>query len=274
MYRRYRHAVTFLVGIGFSCLLALVPISASLAISPADVPNPRQLNGTWVTDMADLLSSESENQLNQMISELEAKNGVEIAVVTVEDTSPSTSTKVFATELFNQWGIGKANENNGVLFLVSKGDRRTELEIGYGLESTITNRQATQLLRDEVTPRFKEEDFDGGILQGTETLVAILGGEQTAPVIRVKRDNKWVKPFLMLSGLFGFAIVSNLLFPNSRNGNSYHNNHSYNNHSYNNHSYNNHSYNNHSSSSSSGSSSSGSDFGGGGSDGGGGGDSW
>ena len=259
MYNRYRQGVAFFVGIGFSIFLALLPLSASLAISPADVPNPQQTSGTWVADMADLLSPVSESQLNRMISGLEAENGTEIAVVTVQNTDSAQSPKSFATDLFNEWGIGKASVNNGVLFLVSKDDRRTELEIGYGLEDTISNEQASQLLRSVVTPKFKEGNFDAGILQGTETLVAILSGEQAAPSVKPERDYSWVNPVLVLLGLFGVSFMCDRLGGNNRrNHNGYYHDNHYSSHHH----------------SSGGGGFGGSDFGGGGSDGGGGGDSW
>ncbi|MBE9045629.1 TPM domain-containing protein [Pleurocapsales cyanobacterium LEGE 10410] len=65
--------------------------------------------------MASILKEETESHLNKTISRLESKNGVEIAVVTVPETSPEPSPKAFATKLFNYWGIGKAEENNGIL---------------------------------------------------------------------------------------------------------------------------------------------------------------
>ena len=72
----------------------------SQAITVQEVPNPRQVNNTWVTENAKILSDKTETQLNQMISDLEAKNDSEIAVVTVPDTKPSATPKAFATELF------------------------------------------------------------------------------------------------------------------------------------------------------------------------------
>jgi uncharacterized protein len=73
---------------------------ASLALEVKDVPNPRQINGTWVTDKAGILSNETETQLNQLIAQLERKNGTEIAVVTVPETAPAASPKEFTTKLF------------------------------------------------------------------------------------------------------------------------------------------------------------------------------
>lgn len=70
-------------------------------IKVQEVPNPQQAYGGWVTDMANILSDKTETRLNQIIADSEAKNGAEIAVVTVTKTSFYPSPKAFATELFN-----------------------------------------------------------------------------------------------------------------------------------------------------------------------------
>ncbi|WP_370583813.1 YgcG family protein [Oxynema sp. CENA135] len=152
----------------------------SHALSIQDVPNPRQLNGTWVSDTAEMLSPTAESQLNQMIDDLERQNGSEIAVVTVLTTKPYPTPKQFTTALFNQWGIGKRGQDNGILFLVSKNDRRVEIETGYGLEGILPDAKVGRIVETQIIPRFKQEDFEGGILAGTQALISILIGEEFA----------------------------------------------------------------------------------------------
>ncbi|MEL6816891.1 MAG: TPM domain-containing protein, partial [Cyanobacteria bacterium J06598_3] len=79
----HRVLVGSLLGLGLSCLLALLSILPGAAVPVSSVPNPQTLNGSWVSDTADMLSPESEDQLNQLISELEATTGAELAIVTV-----------------------------------------------------------------------------------------------------------------------------------------------------------------------------------------------
>ncbi|MEO1760548.1 MAG: TPM domain-containing protein [Cyanobacteria bacterium J06629_18] len=146
------------------------------AIPIAEVINPRTSYGGWVTDMADMLKPDTENQLNQMISQLETENGSEIAVVTVPDTVPFPTPKAFTTKLFNTWGIGKAEKDNGVLVLVSKSDRRVEIEVGLGFPDILSNNQVQNIIDRQILPKFKAEDFDGGVLVGTKAIVTILQG--------------------------------------------------------------------------------------------------
>ena len=153
-----------------------------LAIEVKDVPNPRQINGTWVTDMAGLLDQPTKAQLNSVISQLERKKGTEIAVVTVPETSPSASPKEFTTKLFNYWGIGKKGKDNGVLLLISKGDRRVEIETGYGVEAMLPDAKVGNIINTQITPRFKRGDFKGGTLAGTKALVVALEAPQPSSV--------------------------------------------------------------------------------------------
>ncbi|MBP0020635.1 MAG: TPM domain-containing protein [Cyanobacteria bacterium SBLK] len=167
-----------------ACLLVF-PLT-SLALNIGDVPNPQQQYGGWVTDMAGILSSDTEARLNQNIAALEAKNGTEIAVVTVPKTQPATTPKAFATHLFNHWGIGKKEENNGVLFLVSTGDRRVEIEIGSGLHNILTKPRLDRIIQTEIVPQFKQGNFENGVLRGTSSLIHILESSSVhaiAPII-------------------------------------------------------------------------------------------
>lgn len=144
------------------------------AVSIEAVPNPRTDHGGWVTDMANMLSPETEAQLEQRITDLEAKNGCEIAVVTVPDTQPSASPKAFATSLFNTWKIGKADKNNGVLVLIAQKEHRVEVEVGRGLTTVLPNMNVTNLLATQVKPQFQQGKFDAGTLAGTQAIADVL----------------------------------------------------------------------------------------------------
>lgn len=158
---------------GLLCLATCLTPLPALALSVQNVPNPQE-NETWVTDMAGILTDETEAQLNQIITDLEAANGAEMAVVTVPQTAPSASPKAFATELFNHWGIGKEEQNNGVLFLISVNERRVEIETGYGIEAMLPDAQVGHVIDTQITPRFKQGDFDGGTVAGTQAIAAAL----------------------------------------------------------------------------------------------------
>lgn len=124
----------------------LLPMAPLHAIPISDIPNPRRVNGTWVSDAANILSADTESRLNKRISQLAANNGSEIAVVTVPDIAPVNTVKAYATELFNTWGIGKRGLDNGVLFLVAVKERRIEIETGRGISPYVSDRQVKQII--------------------------------------------------------------------------------------------------------------------------------
>jgi uncharacterized protein len=143
-----------------------------LAVSIESVPNPRRETGGWVSDGANILSSKTEATLNDQIDRLESDTSAEVAVVTVVDTQGGGETpKIFAHNLFNRWGIGKAEQNNGVLILISKGDRRVEIEVGEGLTDRLTGDRIQELLATDVTSAFKQGDYDKGAIAGTEAVI-------------------------------------------------------------------------------------------------------
>ncbi len=213
-------------------LLTLAAISfpiASLAVNVEAVPNPRKVNSGWVTDMANILSQPTESKINQLISELEAKNGTEIAVVTVLDTKPSATPKQFATSLFNRWGIGKKGKDNGVLLLISKGERRVEIETGYGVEAILPDAKVGNIIARDITPRFKQRDFDGGTLVGTQAIVVALKGDIStknianhpqgnSQIITVQTDTiagvHWL--IYLLGGIAGGGVVAAVAYARSK----------------------------------------------------------
>lgn len=204
-----RRVLPFFFSLGLAVSLLGGAASHSWAVAVADVPNPQETSGAWVVDLASILSPSGEQQLNQLIGELEATNGTEMAIVTVLDTQPSVSPRAFAMELFNRWGLGKAGVDNGLLFLISEGDRRNEIETGYGLKGILPDAKLGQILREQVTPQFKQGNFEAGILAATQTLVELLKNEtfeSKSPVQQV-----W-QPVQNFFHPFGWSLVGIALF--------------------------------------------------------------
>lgn len=164
------------------CSLALI-VAAAMAPAvlwalPIDqIPNPRRTQGNWVSDVANILQPETEQRLNTLISQLQAANGSEIAVVTIPDSAPLTSPKELATQLFHSWGIGQKGRDNGLLFLISLGDRRVEIETGYGLEAVLPDAKVGRIIKEQIAPAFKAGNYDAGSLAGTEAIVQSLQGK-------------------------------------------------------------------------------------------------
>ena len=180
---------------------------AAQALTVEEVVNPRQANGGWVADMADILNSNTEQELNRIIAEQERADGTEITVVTVPETKPAASPKAFATELFNYWGIGKAELDNGILFLISEGDNRVEIETGYGIPERLSNAVVGVIIEYTVLPNYREGDFDGGTLKGTQALIEAL--QPNIEPTQAKPTFDWQNVLILLfTGTGAIAILS------------------------------------------------------------------
>jgi len=125
----------------------------------AAVPFPKPEG--WVTDRAGLLDPIAKARVEQLLTEVDRKSGVEIAVVTLP-TLGGRSVEEVAVELFHAWGIGKKGKDEGLLLLVAPKERKLRIEVGYGLEGTIPDGMAGEIIRETVA--FEEADFDTRIV--------------------------------------------------------------------------------------------------------------
>ena len=193
----------------------LLPFLAVILVSPPSygkddsrsaIANSRQEFNGWVLDKANVLSPEAETKINQLINRLQATNGSEIAVTTITSVPAGQTPKQLATSLFNQWGIGKAGVDNGLLFLVSLKDRRMEVETGYGTEAWLPDAKVGRILRESVRPRFRAGDYEGGILAGTQAFADVLMTAQFAAGTGIKRHSFGLAEWLVLASLGGALV--------------------------------------------------------------------
>ena len=208
------HLITIIIICSFVLLWSL-PV---YALNVEDVPNPRQTHGGWVTDTASILNDETKNHLNKKISRLESKNGVEIAIVTVSETSSEPTPKLFATKLFNYWGIGKAQENNGMLFLVSANEHRVEIETGLGIESIISDSKIAEIIDRDIKPLFKQDSFDLGILIAIDDLITEINSRSKTSIFSIQFI---MQAFMLLWLLFVFVSTAVALAFGIRNKDKY-----------------------------------------------------
>lgn len=127
----------------------------------------------WVRDGAEVLSPAVEARLNALLEDVKQQTTAEVMVITVPSLNGGYL-NYFATQLFNQIGIGRSETNNGVLFLIAPNERRTRIEVGYGLEPLLTDDLAGQILDDQVIPHFRSNDMQAGIVAGTEEIARLL----------------------------------------------------------------------------------------------------
>ena len=151
--------------------LLLVTVLTGLLLANIDVPD---LTGR-ITDNANILSWDTYQSLTEKLKTHEDRTTNQIAVLTVPSLG-GVSIEEYAVRVFEKWKLGQAGKDNGVLILIAVNDRRMRIEVGYGLEGTLTDGMAGQIIRNIMTPKFKNGDFDGGITEGAMAVVDVLEG--------------------------------------------------------------------------------------------------
>jgi uncharacterized protein len=142
-----------------------------------------------VNDFANVINPAVELEIDQQLDELEQRTSSEIAVATIRSLD-GMSVDEYANRLFKEWGVGQAKQDNGVLVLVAIDDRIMKIEVGYGLEGVLPDGLAGQVIREDFTPRFKEEDYAGGIRAGVRRLVDIVEKNQVLTPEELARFNE------------------------------------------------------------------------------------
>ena len=169
-----------------------------LALAAHAQPAVPTLTGR-VVDGADVLSSEVERTLTDMLAEHERATSNQVVVLTVPSLEGDT-VEGFALRAFNEWGLGQADRDNGVLILIARDEREMRIEVGYGLEGALTDAEAGRIIRSEFVPAFRNGDYDGGTLAGASAVIGTIEGTYV-PVDTAPGDEvPWV--FRLVFGLF------------------------------------------------------------------------
>ena len=156
----------------------------------------------YVNDFASVLTTEQKNILENKLKVFNASTTNEIAVVTVKSLE-GDYIEHYAEQLFKAWQIGTAKNDNGVLLLVAVDDHTMRIEVGYGLEGALTDAVASSIIRNDLTPAFKQNDFFGGINKAVDSIIAVTKGEYTAP-----KEKKIQYTVSLLENLFVTGIVA------------------------------------------------------------------
>jgi uncharacterized protein len=164
-------------------LIAATLLAAMIAFG-ADVPF---LAGR-VTDNAEILSPGMRRSLTEQLKSHEDRTGNQIAVLTMP-TIGGESIEEYAAAVFAAWKLGKKGKDNGVLIIVVPNERRMRIEVGYGLEGTLTDGTAGRIIRNAIAPRFKAGDYDGGVEAGVKNVIGVLERGK-APDTEENADNK------------------------------------------------------------------------------------
>src|SRR4249919_3438926 len=126
-----------------------------------------------IVDQADIISPAAKAAIEPKLADLETKSGIQLVVATVNSLE-GQEIEPYANALFRNWKLGEKTKNNGVLLLVAPKERRVRIEVGYGLEGTLTDALAKVIITNAITPRFKTGDFSDGISRGVDDIITVL----------------------------------------------------------------------------------------------------
>lgn len=153
-------------------LLAVALWWTTLAGAQAPVP---ALTG-HVVDQTATLSAEQQADIEQALTNFEARKGSQLAVLIVATTAPE-AIEQYSIRVADQWKLGRKKVDDGAILVVAKNDRTLRIEVGYGLEGALNDATANRIINEAIVPRFKLRDYAGGIAAGVNQMMAVVDGE-------------------------------------------------------------------------------------------------
>jgi len=164
-----------------------------------------------IVDQAKIISADSRNAIEPKLANLEAKSGIQLVVATVASLE-GQEIEPYANELFRSWKLGEKTKNNGVLLLVAPNEHRVRIEVGYGLEGTLTDALSKVIITNAIAPRFKTGDFSGGISRGVDDIITVLTTDssewQKRPSLRLdNQQNTDPTTWLLIAALIVLFIL-------------------------------------------------------------------
>ena len=160
-----------------------------------------------VVDQAGVIPVSARETLETKLKDLEDKSGIQLVVATVKSLQGG-DIETYANELFRAWKLGEAKKNNGVLLLVAPTERKVRIEVGYGLEGTLTDALSQVIIASAIVPRFKANDYSGGIERGVDGIISVLttDAEEWHAKTRVRSEDQQ-SLFDVLFPLLLFLVV-------------------------------------------------------------------
>lgn len=150
------------------CLTALL-LAGCAAQGTTDAEPALELTSR-VVDEADILSVSFEREMTGRLETLEKDTQVQMVIVTSPDLGGDDIAD-YTRDLANAWGIGDAERDDGLVLLVAPNERKVRIEVGYGLEASVTNEEAGEIIQTLILPRFRTGDFEIGVDAGVESLI-------------------------------------------------------------------------------------------------------
>jgi uncharacterized protein len=192
--------------------IAFVALIAWLLVLPALALDFPTLSGR-VVDEANILDAAARTALTDKLAALEAKTTDQLVVVTLKSLQ-GTSIEDYGYQLGRRWQVGQKGKNNGVLLIVVPSERKLRIEVGYGVEGTLTDAISRLIIANSITPRFRANDYPGGITRGVDDIISVLTGDavewQQRAAKRPEATTNWVPIIVLVLVLIFIMIVGSM----------------------------------------------------------------
>src|SRR6185503_11658983 len=133
-----------------------------------------------VTDETNTLSAAERQALETKLADWEQRTGNQLVVLLIPSTKIEPI-EAYSIRVAEAWKIGRKGQDNGVLFLIAKNDRKMRFEVGYGLEGVLTDVTARRIIAETVTPYFRQNNFAAGINAGVDRVISVVGKGEPLP---------------------------------------------------------------------------------------------
>ena len=124
-----------------------------------------------IIDQTESLANEDIDRIAQLINAERQKKSFQIGVLMIPTLGSDDSLEEYSLKVARQWGVGDKKKNNGVLLLIAKNDRKMRIEVGNGMEGSLTDARASQIIRNTIAPKFRSGDYAGGVEAGVKRIV-------------------------------------------------------------------------------------------------------
>ncbi|HEV8658900.1 MAG TPA: TPM domain-containing protein [Thermoanaerobaculia bacterium] len=159
-------------------LIALLVAFVAATAAALDVPPPPT---QWFTDKAGLLNASQAEALNRKLADFEQQSGAQF-IIYVFPSIEGESIEDFTIRCVQHWKVGQKKYDNGLVLFVFVNERKVRIEVGYGLEGTITDAFSSRVIRESIAPHFRQGDWAGGLNAAADAIIAkIRGGEAPVP---------------------------------------------------------------------------------------------
>jgi uncharacterized protein len=191
-----------------SSTIVVMLMFSSITASAADLQAIPALSSP-VTDVTNTLSLAEQQALAQKLNTFAQEKGSQIAVLIVPTTQPEDIAQ-YSLRVAEAWQIGRDKEDDGVIILLAKNDRKMRIEVGYGLEGAIPDAIAKRIVSDVMAPYFRQGDFAGGLNAAVDQLIALISGEAlSAPAKKQAGASSFFDylPILMFGAIFSGVVL-------------------------------------------------------------------